>query len=62
MPKIKLSFSTVLKKYVLEFSENVFSCDESVLFCELRKTKISAERQFTVTHHIEIAKQKCAVN
>jgi hypothetical protein len=54
--------STVFKKYVLEFGENVFSCDESVLFCKLCETKVNAERRYTVTHHIETAKHQRAVN
>jgi hypothetical protein len=43
MPKIKPTISTVLKKYVLEFGENVFLCDESVLFCKFREIKVNAE-------------------
>lgn len=39
MPKIKLNISTVLKKYVSEFGENVFSCDESVLSVNCAKQK-----------------------
>ncbi|XP_022166130.1 uncharacterized protein LOC111041895 [Myzus persicae] len=62
MPKIKPTISTVVKNYVLEFGEDVFSCDESVLFCKLCETKVSAERRYTVTHHIETAKHKRAVN
>jgi hypothetical protein len=56
MPKIKATISTVLKKYVLEFGDNVFSCDEYVFFCKLCGTNVNAERRYTVTHHIEIAK------
>jgi hypothetical protein len=62
MPKIKPTISTVLKKYVLEFGENVFSCDESVLFCKLCETKVNAERSYTVTQRIDIAKLRRAVN
>jgi len=62
MPKIRPTNSIVLKKYVLEFGENVFSCDESVLFCKLCETKVNAERRYTVTHHIETAKHQRAVN
>ena len=47
---------------MLEFEEDVFSCDESVLFCKLCETKVSAKRRYTVTHHIETAKHKRAVN
>lgn len=61
MPKIKPNVS-VLKKYVLEFGKNVFSCYESVHFCKLCETKVNAKRWFTVTHHIVIAKYKRAVN
>jgi len=28
-------------KYISEFGENVFSCDESVIFCNLCETKVS---------------------
>lgn len=62
MPKIRPTNSTVFKKYVLEFGENVFSCDESVLFCKLCETKVNAERRYRVTHHIETAKHRRAVN
>ena len=62
MPKIKPTISTVLKKYVSEFGENVFSCDESVLFCKLCETKVNAERRYTVTYHIDIAKHLRVVN
>jgi len=55
MPKIKPTISIVVKNYVLEFGEDLFSCDESVLFCKLCDTKVNAERRYTVTHHIETA-------
>uniref|UniRef100_A0A2S2P5E1 CGG triplet repeat-binding protein 1 n=1 Tax=Schizaphis graminum TaxID=13262 RepID=A0A2S2P5E1_SCHGA len=62
MPKIRPTNSLVLKKYLLEFGENVFSCDESVLFCKLCETKVNAERRYIVTHHIETAKHQRVVN
>jgi len=53
MPKIKSTITNVIKKCVSEFGENVFSCDESVIFCKLCETKVSAERRYNVTKHIE---------
>ena len=62
MVKIKPNIFIVVKYYVLEFGENVFLCDEFVLFCKLCETKVSAEQRYTVTHYIETAKHKWAVN
>jgi len=62
MSKNKPTISNVIKKYVSESDKNVFSCDESVLFCKLCETKVNAERRYTVTKHIETEKHKRMVN
>lgn len=59
---MKLNNTNVIKNYVSKFSENVFSCDESVLSCKLCEIKVSAEQRYTVTKHIETEKHKRAVN
>jgi len=61
MPTIKPSITNAIKKYFLEFEENVFSCDESVLFCKLCETKVSAERRYMAAKHIETEKHKRTV-
>jgi len=39
----KIKHINVTNKYVSEFDDNVFSCDESILSCKLCKTKVNAE-------------------
>jgi len=58
----KIKHTNVINKYFSEFGENVFSCDESVLFCKSGETEVNAERRYTVTNHIETEKHKRAVN
>lgn len=52
----------VLKKYVDEFGENIFSSDGSVLFCKLCETRVSVERRYIVTQHLKTDKHTRFVN
>jgi hypothetical protein len=36
-----------LKKYVIEFGENVFSTDGNILFCKICETKVNGSKRFT---------------
>jgi len=62
MPKSKPSMKNVLKKYVDEFGENIFSSDGSVLFCKLCETRVSVERRYIVTQHLKTDKHTRFVN
>lgn len=62
MPKNKQSISSVLSKYVNEFGKNVFSSDGSALFCKLCEVRVSADRRYTVTHHLKTDKHSRAIN
>lgn len=62
IPKSKPSMNNVLKKYVTEFGENIFSSDGSVLFCKLCETPVSAERRYIVTKHLKTDKHTSYVN
>jgi hypothetical protein len=62
MPKSKPSMKNVLNKYVDEFGENIFSSDDSVLFCKLCETRVSAERRYIVTQHLKTDKHTRSVN
>lgn len=46
--------NTVLKKFVTEFEENIFSSEGSVLFYKLCETRVSAERRYIVTQHLTL--------
>jgi len=62
MPKNKQSISSLLSKYVNEFGKNVFSSDGSALFCKLCEVRVSADRRYTVTHHLKTDKHSRAIN
>jgi len=52
MPKIKMSKSNQLTKYVNEFGKEVFSTDGEILFCKICEIKVASEKKFTVVQHI----------
>lgn len=56
MPKVKSSCSFRLKSFVNEFGNDVFSTDDSVLYCKVCETKVGCERRFTVEQHLKTAK------
>jgi len=43
MPKIN---DCILRNFVKEFSEDIISCDNAVLFCKVCGVKVSAEKSF----------------
>lgn len=57
MLKIKLTISIVLKMHV---SENVFTLDDSIIFCELCENKVKAE--VAITKYIQTEKHKQVVD
>lgn len=59
MPKVKTN--TFLKKLVLEFCEEFFQTDGSILYCKLCKTKVSHEKKYNVQQHIRREKHVQAV-
>lgn len=63
LPEIKLSDGCRLRRaYVREFGENVFSTDGNILFCKVCEIKVTAEKNFTVTHHMRRDKHLCALD
>jgi len=57
MPKISQT-----RKYVLEFGENVFSTDGTILFCKICEVKVNCEKRFTVTQHLKTNKHERLLN
>jgi len=45
MPKVN-----GIKKYIIEFGEEVFSTDGDILFCKICSIKVNSDKRFTVTH------------
>jgi hypothetical protein len=52
MPKVKMSQSNRLTKYVNEFGKDIFSTDGEILFCKICEIKVASEKKFTVVQHI----------
>jgi len=59
MPKVKTN--AFLKKLVLEFGEEFFQTDESILYCKLCETKVSYEKKFNIQQHVRGEKHVQAV-
>ncbi|KAL4132751.1 hypothetical protein QTP88_009852 [Uroleucon formosanum] len=51
MPKI-INCSARLRNFVKEFGEDIFSCDNAVLFCKVCGVKVSAEKKYNIQQHI----------
>ncbi|XP_025408739.1 uncharacterized protein LOC112682378 [Sipha flava] len=51
MPKI-INCSARLRNFVKEFGEDIFSCDNAVLFCKVCGVKESAEKKYNIQQHI----------
>ncbi|KAE9522338.1 hypothetical protein AGLY_017284 [Aphis glycines] len=51
MPKI-INSSARLRNFVKEFGEDIFSCDNAVLFCKVCGIKVSAEKKYNIQQHI----------
>ncbi|KAL4121178.1 hypothetical protein QTP88_013741 [Uroleucon formosanum] len=51
MPKI-INYSARLRNFVKEFGEDIFSCDNAVLFCKVCGVKVSAEKKYNIQQHI----------
>lgn len=58
MPPVKLSRSSVLRKYVTEFGSDNFSEDGQVLFCLSCERSIASDKKFQVVQHLNTAKHK----
>ncbi|KAL4123362.1 hypothetical protein QTP88_015558 [Uroleucon formosanum] len=41
-----------LRNFVKEFGEDIFSCDNAVLFCKVCGVKVSAEKKYNIQQHI----------
>ncbi|KAE9533432.1 hypothetical protein AGLY_009070 [Aphis glycines] len=50
MPKVKTN--SFLKKLVLEFGEEFFQTDGSILYCKLCETKVSHEKKYNIQQHV----------
>ena len=57
MPKISQT-----RKFVLEFGENVFSTDGTILFCKICEVKVNCEKGFTVTQDVKTNKHERLLN
>jgi len=62
MPKIKPSKSALLKNYVSEFGNTIFTSDGSILFCKMYEVQVCADRRYIVTQHLKTDKHSRAVN
>lgn len=62
MPKIEPSKSVLLKNYVSEFGDTIFSSDGSILFCKMCEVQVCADRRYIVTQHLKTVKHLRAVN
>jgi len=51
MPKI-INCNSRLRNFVKEFGEDIFSCDNTVLFCKICGVKVSAEKKYIIQQHI----------
>lgn len=51
MPKIIKSIAR-FRNFVKEFGEDIFSCDNAVLFCKVCGVKVSAEKKYNIQQHI----------
>ena len=51
MPPTKASQSILLRKYVNEFGNNVFSEDGKILFCSVCEKSVSAKKKYDVEQH-----------
>lgn len=52
MSKPKLKAYNRINDFVNEFGNTIFLADKSVLHCKICYIKVSAEKRFTVIHHI----------
>jgi len=62
MPKVKPIKSAILKNYVSEFGDAIFSSDGSILFCKMCEVQVCADRRYIVTQHLKTDKHSRAVN
>jgi len=51
MPTI-INCSARLRNFVKEFGEDIFSCDNAVLFCKVCGVKVTAEKKYNIQRHI----------
>lgn len=61
MPKAKPSQASRLRKFVVEYGEDVFSTDGEVLLCKLCCRTIAADGKDKVTQHVNTAKHQSNV-
>lgn len=52
MPNVKTSHSSCLRDLVKEFAEDIFTCDNSVLFCKICNVKVVADKTYNIQQHI----------
>ena len=62
MPRVSQSKTQKLGNYVREFGENVFSTDNSVLYCKLCLTTVNINKRYFVLQHLKSARHKKAVS
>ncbi|KAL4154240.1 hypothetical protein QTP88_002065 [Uroleucon formosanum] len=62
MPKVKPIKSAILKNYVSEFGDVIFSSDGSIVFCKMYEMQICADKRYIVTQHLKTDKHSRAVN
>jgi len=53
MLKVKPIKSAILKNYVSEFGDTIFSSDGSILFCKMGEVQVCADRRYIVTQHLK---------
>lgn len=61
MPKEKQTCASGLKHFVSEFGADIFSTDNKVLMCEVSEIKVSSEKRFSITQHVNSDKHKRSV-
>lgn len=61
MPKDPAGLKIKLNNYVKEFGSDVFSSDDSILFCKLCETSVNCAKKCHVSQHVQTAKHKSAL-
>lgn len=57
MPIVKTSNSSRLRDFVMKFGEDIFTCDNSVLFWKICKVKSVADEEYNIQQRMN--REKC---
>lgn len=52
MPKPKKSLACRLRAFVLEFGDNIFITNGTMLYCKIWDVKVSVEKKIIVSQHV----------